>query len=130
MRVFAVALLLVGCSTPFVAFEGGHDVHIILVVSGTTKVRPVCTVGSEVVKPPWRLLRGTAEVAAIRVRPGKHRVSVWERRARSGARGSVTVDRDLWLVTHVRPGRNDGRFEVYHQPPRDFEWQPLVAVPR
>jgi len=130
MRAFAFVLLLAGCSTPFVPFDEGHDVHVILVVSTPRKVEPVCTVGSETIKPPWRRLRGTAEVATIRVRSGSYRVSVWEGLARSGARGSVRVDRDLWLVARVRPGRNDGGLTVHDQPPRDIDWLPLVAVPR
>ena len=131
MRVFALALLLAGCTaSPYYAFDEGHDVHFILAVSGPTRVRPVCTVGNEVAKPPWRKLRGSSEVATIRVAPGEHTVSIWERYARSGARARLDVERDLWLVMHVEPGKKDGRFEVYEQPPRDLDWQPLIAVPR
>ncbi len=130
MRVFALALLLAGCKgSPYCVFEEGHDLHFILAVSGPTKVRPVCTVGSDVAKPPWRKLRGNSEVATIRVAPGKHTVSVWERYARSGARARLDVRRDLWLVMHVEPGKRDGSFDVYERPPRDRRWLPLIAVP-
>ena len=131
MRAFVLALFFAGCTaSPYYTFEEGHDVHFILAVSGPTRVRPVCTVGSEVAKPPWRRLRGNSEVATIRVAPGAYTVSVWERYARSGARVRLDVQHDLWPVMRIESGKRDGSFKVYKQPPRDLDWKPLIAVPR
>jgi hypothetical protein len=131
MRIWPLAFLLAGCQTPYVAFDKGHDVHFILVVEGKPlEVRPVCTVGTAVRRPPARTIRRAAEVAILRVPAGDHDVSLWERSSRAGAKKSLSVDRDLWLFIDVRPGESDGRVEVFDLPPRDRTWQSLVTVPR
>ena len=132
MRVWPLALLLAACSSsPYVDFDAGHDVHFILVVEGKPKqVETVCTVGAVSRRPPKRTIKRAAEVAVLRVSEGDHRISIWEQRNRSGARRSVDVTRDLWLVMTVRPGDNESPLDVHRTPPRDRAWQPLVAVPR
>ena len=131
MRVCALALLLAGCTTaPYYPFEAGHDVHFILALPGPAKVHPVCTIGTSAAKPPWRKLTKASEVATIRVAPGTHDVSVWERYTRSGASTRLDVERDLWLVVRLDLGSKDGEIKVYERPPRDIDWRPLIAVPR
>lgn len=134
MRLCACALLLAACSSrPYIPFDGGYDVHFILVAAGKPlKVRPICTVGSLVGRAQAQTLRSAAEVATLRVPRGDHRISVWEPRQRAGGRASIEVERDLWVVMEVVRGEADTRLEVFDKPPSDRlagGWKPLVAVP-
>lgn len=145
MRIGAILLLVAGCSSaPYVPFDGGYDIHFILVperpakgeqAAGTTgglEVRPVCTVSALVAKPPARTLPPAAEVALLRVPRGSHRIAVWDAINHAGGRATIDVERDLWVVMRVVPGDAASRLEVYDKPPRrklEGGWQPLVAVP-
>jgi hypothetical protein len=140
MRIGALLLLFAGCSSaPYVPFDGGYDVHFILVVEGQDaakngglEVQPVCTVSSLVAKPPARKLPPAAEVAQLRVPKGSHRIAIWDARNHAGGRATIDVEKDLWVVMLVEPGDPAARLEVFDKPPRDRleeGWQPLVAVP-
>jgi hypothetical protein len=133
-------LLAAGCGGgPYASFDPGHDVHVILRPEPAPKkgiaVRPVCTLGPEVVESPPRTLKEreapAAEVAVFRAPKGTHRLAVWEPRTRTAARGDVEVEGDTWVVVEMRPFEREARMRVYDRPPAAEigPYVPLVPVP-
>jgi hypothetical protein len=141
MRLLGGLLLLaLGCgSSPGTSFDAGHDVHVILLLKPAPKqgvmIRPVATLGPEVVKSPPRLLKEdeapAVEVAVFRAPRGRHRLSVWEPGLMVGARADLDVKAEAWIVMEMRPGEPKGRLRIYDRPPNKAapRYVPLVPVP-
>jgi len=141
MRLWAGLLLLAcGCgSGPYRPFDMGHDVHVILLPKPTPKkgirVRPVVTVGAEVVRSPPRLLKEkqapAVEVAIVHVPTGRHHLSIWEPSQMVGARMDLDVKHEVWVVMEMRPKEREGRLRTYDKPPsgKIGPYAQLVPVP-
>ena len=136
MRPRALLLLaLASCSIrPYEAFDTGYEVHFVLYVEGpAVDVRPVCTVGPAVERSGTVKLAPAAEVAVVNVPRGRYRLSVWDPATGAGGRLTHDVDRDLWVLLRVEPGRARGKLRVFNKPPQDRipqGWPSLVDVPR
>jgi hypothetical protein len=140
MRCGVLLLLAAGCGGgPYASFDPGHDVHVILKPEPAPRkalaVRPVVTLGPEVVESPLRQLKDkeapAAEVAVFRAPKGTHRLAVWEPKTRKTARGDVDVEGDVWVVVEMRPSEREARLRVYDHPPAEEigPYVPLVPVP-
>lgn len=137
-----VGLLLLVCACgkgPYGSFDAGHDVHVIVIPKPTPvkgiRVRPIVTIGPEVVRSPPRLIQGeaapAAEVAILNVPTGRHRFSIWEPGQAVGARMDLKVEHETWVVLEMRPKERYGRLKVYDKPPVDKigRYVQLVPVP-
>ncbi len=134
-----LSLLALACqASPRAVFDSGTEVHVIVRAEPAPKralrIRPVCTLGAEVVRSPHRTLgprRPAAEVAILRVPSGRHRLSIFDPRTFVGARGDLEVNREVWVVMEFAPGSRTAKLTAYSRPPDEQvgRWQPLVAVP-
>jgi len=129
-----------GCGHgPYGPFDMGHDVHVILLPKPAPKngitVRPVVTLGPEVITSSPRLLKEktapAAEVAIFRAPEGRHRFSIWLPGRRVGARADLDVEHETWVVMEIRPKEREGRLRVYDHPPVEEigRYVQLVPVP-
>jgi hypothetical protein len=143
MRLWAVgllALLASACRTPYAPFDAGAPVHVIVTADPApwkpVKIRPVTTLGPFVRKSSTLTLGGRGrpagvEVALFTATAGRHRLSVWEPRTWTDARGDIDVEGETWVVMEIQRGKRKGRLRVYDAPPNGAvgSWQPLVTVP-
>ena len=143
MRLWAaglLALLASGCKAPYAPFDAGATVHVIVTADPApwkpVKIRPVATLGPLVQKPSTLSLGGRGrppgvEVAIFTATAGTHRLSIWEPRTWTDARGDIEVEGETWVVMEIERGKREGRLRVFDVPPHEAvgSWQPLVAVP-
>jgi hypothetical protein len=135
-----LCLLLPACgANPRKDFDSGVVLHFILVrerpPKADTTLRPVFTVGESVVRAP-EITFGpdhalAQESAAMLVRRDKKaRTSFWDPVTRTGARETLDVRHELWVVVELDDLGGTADFTVYRRPPnREIqEWIPLAEL--
>jgi len=143
MRLWAAGLLVLlasGCKSPYAPFDAGATVHVIVTAHPApwkpVEIRPVATLGPLVRKSSALSMGGRGrppgvEVALFTATAGTHRLSIWEPRTWTEARGDIEVEGETWVVMEIERGKRGGRLRVFDAPPHEAvgSWQPLVAVP-
>jgi len=143
MRFWAAGLLVLlasGCRTPYAPFDAGATVHVIVTADPApwkpVEIRPVATLGPLVQKSSGVSMGGRGrpagvEVALFTATAGTHRLSIWEPRTWTDARGDIKVEGETWVVMKIERGERGGLLRVFDAPPHEAigSWQPLVAVP-